>query len=66
MVHVALQSDDVAPLETDPEALSVAGVLRNLLSTVWPLESVVTLRNWLTHEPNRIEVHLQHHCGLLK
>ena len=66
MVQIALQSDDVAALDTDPDAISVAGVLRNLLATVWPLESVVTLRNWLVYEPNRIEVHLQHHCGLLK
>jgi hypothetical protein len=66
MVHVALQSEDVAALETDPDALSAAGILRNLLATIWPLESVVTLKNWLIHEPNRIEVHLQNHCGLLK
>jgi len=66
MVHVALQSDEVAGLDTDPETVSVAGILRNLLASVWPLESVVTLQNWFHNEPNRIEVHLQDHCGLLK
>jgi hypothetical protein len=66
MAYLALQSDDVAALEVDPDALSVAGVLRNLLGAIWPLESVVTLRHWLGHQPNRIEVHLQHHSGLLK
>jgi hypothetical protein len=66
MVHLALRSEDVAALELDPDALSVAGVLRNLLAVIWPLESIVTLRHWLDDEPNRIEVHLQNHCGLLK
>jgi hypothetical protein len=66
MILAALQSDEVAGLDIDPETVSVAGILRNLLASVWPLESVVTLRNWFHNEPNRIEVHLQDHCGLLK
>lgn len=66
MVYLALQSEDVAALEPDPDALSVAGVLRNLLAALWPLESIVTLKHWLNHNPSRIEVHLQHKAGLLK
>jgi hypothetical protein len=66
MVALALQNDEVAVLDVDPDATSVAGVLRNLVATIWPLESVVTLRQWAENEPSRIEVHLQHHCGLLK
>lgn len=66
MIHAALQSDEVAGLDTDPETVSVAGILRNLLASVWPLHNVVTLQNWFHNEPSRIEVHLQDHCGLLK
>jgi hypothetical protein len=66
MTISALRSEEVAVLDVDPDATSVAGVLRNLLGTIWPLESVVTLRHWWDSEPSRIEVHLQHHCGLLK
>lgn len=66
MTYLALQSDEIAALDIDPDAHSVAGVLRNLLATVWPMESVLTLRHWLEHQPNRLEVHLQHHTGLLK
>lgn len=66
MVRLALKSEEVTILEVDPEALSVAGILRNLLASIWPLQSVITLRHWFEHDPSRIEVHLQHHCGLLK
>jgi len=66
MVHLALMSDDVAGLEIDPETTSVAGVLRNLLGRIWPLESTATLRQWHKSEPARIEVHLQHHTRLLR
>jgi len=65
MVYTAIRSDDVAALELDPEALSVAGVLRNLVAVVFPTENIVTLRKWLDSEPERIELRLQHHCGLL-
>ncbi|KUI15398.1 hypothetical protein AU191_06685 [Mycolicibacterium acapulense] len=66
MVYIALQNDDVAVLEMDPHALSIAGVLRNLLATIWPLESVVTLRQWLETDPSRLERRLQDHCGLIQ
>jgi hypothetical protein len=65
MVHAALSSDDVAGLDLDPEATSVAGVLRNLVGRVWPLESIATLRAWSRSDPARIEVHLQQHARLL-
>lgn len=66
MVYLALQSDEVASLEMDPDSVSVTGVLRNLLAAIWPLESVITLRQWLEAEPSRIERRIQHHCGLLQ
>ena len=46
MVQAALESDDVVGLDIDPEATTVAGVLRNLLGRIWPLESPATLRQW--------------------
>lgn len=66
MVQAALMSDDVAALDFDPETTSVAGVLRNLVGRIWPLESVATLRHWHKNDPARIEVHLQHHARLLR
>ena len=66
MVQTALMSDEVAGLDIDPETTSVAGVLRNLLGRIWPLESTATLRQWLKNDPARIEVHLQHHTRLLR
>lgn len=66
MVQAALRSDDVVGLEMDQEATSVAGVLRNLLGRIWPLESPSTLRQWQESDPARLEVHLQHHTRLLK
>ena len=65
MVQGALASDDVAGLDIDPEATSVAGVLRNLVGRIWPLESIATLRSWTRSDPARIEVHLQQHARLL-
>jgi hypothetical protein len=66
MVHAALMNDDVAGRDVDPETTSVAGVLRNLLGRIWPLESPATLQQWHRNEPTRIEVHLQHHTRLLR
>jgi hypothetical protein len=66
MVHTALASDEVAGLELDPETTTVAGVLRNLLGRIWPVESIATLQHWNRTEPARIEIHLQHHAGLLR
>lgn len=66
MVESAITSDDVVGLEPDLDATSVSGVLRNLLSSIWPLESPMTLRQWSLTDPARIEVRLQQHSRLLK
>ena len=65
LVYLALNSDDVASCDIDPEALSVASVLRNLLAAIWPRESVMTLRTWAVQDASRLEVHLQHHLRLI-
>jgi hypothetical protein len=65
MVALALVTDEVTALEIDPDATSVAGILRNLLASIWPHESVVTLRRWRDSDPSRLEVHLQHHTRLV-
>lgn len=65
MVYAALDSDDVAGLDIDSEAVSTAGVLRNLLGRIWPTVSVATLRQWRRTDPARIEVHLQQNVGLV-
>ncbi|MDO9486377.1 MAG: hypothetical protein Q7K25_09995 [Actinomycetota bacterium] len=66
MVQVAIASDDVCQMDMDPDGTSVAAVLRNLLSRIWPTESTIVLRRWLEHDPGRIEVRLQHFSRLLK
>jgi hypothetical protein len=65
MVFLALVTEEISSLDVDPEAVSVAGVMRNLLAAIWPLESVVTLQRWKVVEPSRLELRIQHHCGLL-
>jgi len=65
MAFLALETEEVAALEVDHEAVSVAGILRNLLAAIWPHESIVTLQRWKEIEPSRLEVHIQHHCGLM-
>lgn len=66
MVFAALDSDDVAGLDIDLDATSVAGVLRNLLGRIWPTASTATLRQWRRSDPSRIETHLQHNVKLVK
>ena len=65
MVDVAMGSDHILGLDFDPEAITVGGVLRNLLAQIWPQESTLTVRKWWLEDRSRIETHLQHHCGLL-
>lgn len=55
----AILSDEVCGLDPDPDASSVAGVLRNLLFRVWPMQSTATLRQWMETDPSRIELALQ-------
>lgn len=66
MVYAGLDSDDVAGLDIDPDATSVAGVLRNLLGRIWPTVTTATLRQWRQTNPSRIETHLQHNAKLVK
>lgn len=66
MVQAALEWDEVIGLEVDPETTTTAGVLRNLLGRIWPLDSPTTLQGWRKSDMARIEVHLQHHSRLLK
>jgi hypothetical protein len=61
----ALETEEVIGHEVDAEAVSVVGVMRNLLAVIWPHESVITLKRWRESEPSRLEVRIQHHCGLL-
>lgn len=59
MVHAALRNEEVLALDVDPEATSVGGVLRNLLASIWPNVSPVTVGAWLKNEPHRIETDIQ-------
>lgn len=65
LVSAALGHDEVVGAEFDPGARTVSGVLRNLLSMVWPDVPVATLQRWLIDDPSRIETYLQQHCKLL-
>lgn len=66
LVKAALASEEILGLGVDWEAVSVGGVLRNLLQQLWPTgEDPQTLRSWSINDPARIETHLQHVRGLL-
>jgi hypothetical protein len=65
MVLAGLDCDDVMGLDIDPDATSVAAVLRNLLDRIWPTVSTATLRQWRHTDPSRIEIHLQHNVKLV-
>lgn len=55
----ALSSADVHDGPPDPDATSVAGVLRNILAAVWPHDEPTVLRRRLQDDPGSLEVHLQ-------
>lgn len=65
MVDVAMGSDYILGLDFDSEAITVGGVLRNLLGQIWPQDSPLTVKKWWLEDRARIETHLQHHCELL-
>lgn len=66
LVNAALASEEIVGLDVDWEAVSVGGVLRNLLQQLWPTgEDPQTLRSWSVNDPARIETHLQHVRGIL-
>ena len=66
MVMMALENEDVVHSDFDPEATSVGSVLRNLISTIWPVDSPVTVRNWWRTDPSRVEVRVQSRSGLFR
>lgn len=65
LIYLALSSEDVTSAEVDADAVTVNAILRNLLATYFPKESVVTLQQWARDNPSRIEVQLQHQLGLV-
>jgi|688.fasta_scaffold18784_3 hypothetical protein len=66
MVYLAIASDEVLEAEFDPHDTSVVGILRNLLSAVWPLDDPHVIRTWSLNSPDRIERDLQHYCGVFR
>lgn len=66
LVAIALGCEEVREMEVDWKAVSVGGVLRNLLQQIWPTgEDPQTLRSWQLTDPSRIESHIQHVRGIL-
>lgn len=65
LVLAGLALPEARALELDIEATSVAGVLRNIIASVWPTMSAEAVHQRLKKEPGRIEMDLQDHCGLV-
>lgn len=66
LVDAALASEEILGLDVDWDAVSVGGVLRNLLQQLWPTgEDPQTLHSWYLNDPARIETHVQHVRGIL-
>jgi hypothetical protein len=66
LVNAALDAEEILSLDVDWEAVSVGGILRNLLQQLWPTgEDPQTLRSWYVNDRTRIETHLQHVRGIL-
>lgn len=66
LVSAALNSEDIMDLDVDWEAISLGGILRNLIQQIWPTgEDTQTLRTWLLNDPSRIESDIQHARGIL-
>jgi hypothetical protein len=65
MVLVGLSMDETRASDFDPEATSVAGVLRNVIAAVWPTMTPDEVHTRYRHDPSRIELDLQHHCKVL-
>ncbi|MFD0839397.1 hypothetical protein [Williamsia serinedens] len=61
LVDIGLLSAEVEALDVDGTADSLAGVLRNIIGAIWPLESMSSLRRWRTQDKGRIESRLQSH-----
>jgi hypothetical protein len=65
LVVLGLNNPEVQELRFDEAAISIAGVLRNLLAYVWPTTPLETVGNWLIDDPGRVERRLQQYCGLI-
>lgn len=62
LVGKGLSSEEVRSVEVDADAVSVAGVLRNMIAMIWHDTPPATVRLWADKDPSRIESHLQNHC----
>lgn len=65
MVLRGLALPEVRSAEFDPEATSVAGVLRNVIAAVWPSMTADEVRGRLVSDPASFELDLQHHCKIV-
>lgn len=64
LAFAALASDEVRDGPPDPDATTIAGVLRQVLATIWPHDEPTVLRRKLEAEPEAVEVQLQAHTRL--
>lgn len=55
----AIRIDEVASHDVDPEATTLAGVLRLLLAQIWPNTNIATLRHRQETQPELIEAQIQ-------
>ena len=66
LVLSGLRLDEARQVEFNPDATTVAGVLRNAIAAVWPAMTTDQVHSRLINEPTRIELDLQHHCRILR
>lgn len=65
LVHAALSLDEVILNESTVDPLSLVGVLKHVLSSVWPLESARVLKRRWSEEPWRLEAEIQSQCQVV-
>ena len=65
LVTAALGLEGITELEFDPDAITVAGTLRNVLAAIWPRDELSTLRQRWKDSPELMEIQIQHHARLL-
>lgn len=63
LITAALNMDEVMDLAANPDADTVAEVLRCAVARVWPGESPRVIRRWWEHDPGRIEREIQSATG---
>jgi hypothetical protein len=66
LVWAALSDEEVVRMDFDPSATSLGGVLRNLLSELWPSQSPAVLKGWLADSPERLESAIQNARRLVR